>query len=320
MSRSFRNTSGGNAVTINRYYLELRTKRGLDNKSAIPGPRVFVHVGPDIRAANQSSTFNWVLDMDPTTSGFDGMNVGQTFTDPAGGVSFTVTAMDNDRATITVNNTSGSGSPTCMDGTTFAAPGPTSCGTPTGGTGGMGGMGGTPGGTGGMGGAGRGGMTGGGMGGTPGGMGGTPGGVGGMAGGGGMAGATTAGQGGMAGFAGAPGGAAGAAGLAGGAGVAGFGGASVAGSGGAPIAGSAGAGVSGAAGLGTSGMAGIPGTGGSVPGGAGAGTGTPAPEQLAEDPAGCGCRTVPSNRASAAWWAVSLLGLGLLRRRRVRLG
>jgi MYXO-CTERM domain-containing protein len=306
MSRSFRNTSGGNAVTINRYYLELRTKRGLDNKTAIPGPRVFVHVGPDIRAANQSSTFNWVLDMDPSTSGFDGMNVGQTFTDPAGGVSFTVTAMDNDRATISVTNSSGSGSPTCMDGSTFAAPGPTTCGTPTGGTGGMGGM---PGG-------GMGGMPGAGMGGTPsagrGGMSGA--GMGGMAGGG-MGGATTAGQGGLAGFAG--GGAAGAAGLAGagGVGVAGFGGAPVAGAGGAAIAGSAGAGLSGAAGVGVSGAAGVPGTGGSVAG-AGPGPGTAVPEQLADDPAGCGCRTVPSNRASAAWWVLALVGLGWLRRRR----
>jgi MYXO-CTERM domain-containing protein len=305
-TRSFRNSSGGSTISLTRYYLELRTKRGLDNKSAIPGPRVFVHVGPDFGAANRSSTFNWVLDMDPSTSGFDGMDVGDTFTDPAGGVSFTVSAMDNDRATITVNNTNGSGSPTCMDGSAFTAPGPTSCGTPTGGTGGMGG---TPGG-------GMGGMPGGGMGGRPGGTGGMPGG--GMAGtpGGGMAGATVAGQGGMAGFAGALGGAAGAAGLAGsgGAVVAGAGGAFGAGSGGAPVAGSAGAGVSGAAGIGASGMAGaVTGTGGSI---AGAGPGPFVPEQAAEDPAGCGCRTAPTNRASTAWWAFALVGLGWLRRRR----
>lgn len=308
-ARSMRNSSG-NAVMVSRYYLELRTKRGLDNKSAIPGPRVFVHAGPDIRMANQSSTFNWVLDMDPSTSGFDGMDVGDSFTDPAGGVSFTVTAMDNDRATITVNNPNGSGSPTCMDNTAFTAPGPTSCGTPTGGTGGMGGMAGTGGG--GMGGtAGRGGM--GGMAGR-----------GGMAGIGGMAGAggAAAGQGGVAGLGGAPGGAAGAAGLAGSGGlvVGGAGGAPGAGSGGAPVAG---AGISGTAGIGGSGIAGsAPGTGGAVAGAAGTGAGAGAvpgtalpEEQVAEDP-GCGCRTVPSNRGSAAWWALSLFGLAWFRRRR----
>ena len=312
-TRSFRNSSGGSTIMLSRYYLELRTKRGLDNKSAIPGPRVFVHVGPDIRAANQSSTFNWVLDMDPSTSGFDGMNVGQTFTDPAGGVSFTVTAMDNDRATITVNNTNGSGSPTCMDGSTFTTPGPTSCGTPTGGTGGMGGMAGT----GGM--AGMAGRASGGMGGMPGGgMGGTPGGgIGGMPGG--TGGATVAGQGGMAGAAGAAGGAAGAAGLAGAGGilVAGSGGAPGAGSSGAPVAGAAGAGISGAAGVGVAGMAGsVTGTGGSVAGGAGPGPVPPAPQAVGDDPSGCGCRTVPSKRASTAWWALALVGLGWLRRRR----
>jgi MYXO-CTERM domain-containing protein len=307
-TRSFRNSSGGSTITLSRSYLELRTKRGLDNKSTIPGPRVFVHVGPDIRAANQSSTFNWVLDMDPSTSAFDGMNTGQTFTDPAGGVSFTVTAMDNDRATITVTNASGSGSPTCMDGSAFAAPGPTSCGTPTGGTGGMGGMAGM---------AGMAGRASGGMGGmagrASGGMAGMPGG--GMAG---MGGATVAGQGGMAGVAGA----AGAAGLggAGGAAVAGAGGAPAAGSGGALVAGAAGAGVPGTAGMGTSGMAGsVTGTGGSVAGagaGPGPGSGPPAASSVADDPGGCGCRTVPSNRASTAWWALALVGLGWLRRRR----
>ena len=123
-TRSFRNTSGGSTIMLSRYYLEFRTKRGLDDKSAVPGPRVFVHVGPDMPAANRSSTFNWVLDMDPSTSNFDGMNVNQTYNDPAGGVSFTVTAMDNDRATVSVTIANGTGSPTCMDGTTLTAPGP----------------------------------------------------------------------------------------------------------------------------------------------------------------------------------------------------
>jgi MYXO-CTERM domain-containing protein len=288
-SRVFRNTSGNRDTTISRYYLELRTKRGLDNKSAIPGPRVFVHVVGDVPQPTQTATFDWVLDMVPETEGYDGMNVGQTFTDPAGGVSFTVQAMDNDRATIAVNIANGSGSPTCMDNTTFVAPGPSTCG-----TGGMGGMGGMAG-TGGMGGA-----SGAGMGGVPGaGMGGMPG----------------------AGTAGMAGGMVGGAGSGGDAGGGGLGGMPSAGSGGAPVTGGAGAGISGSAG------AGISGSGGSSAGVAGAPTVAGAagsgpifdpvgPGAIVDDPSGCGCRTARPARGASALWAFSLVALGLLRRRR----
>jgi MYXO-CTERM domain-containing protein len=303
-SRSFRNSSGGNAVMGNRYYLELRTKRGLDNKNTIPGPRVFVHVGPDVPAANRSSTFNWVLDMDPSTSAFDGMDVGDSFTDPAGGVTFAVQAMDNDRATINVTIANSTGAATCMNGSTFTAPGPTTCGAA--GTGGMGGMGGMSG-TAGMAGAGRGGMGGmGGMGGSNGagaGMGGlVPGGAAGAAG---------------SGLAGGAAGAAGGAGL-GGNDPGGAAGAAGAGSGGAPIAGAAGAGVSGGAGVGTSGSAGAPaaGSGGAIAGGTG--SIPPANPPVSDDPGGCGCRTVSSNRASSAWWTLTFVALGWFRRRRSR--
>src|SRR6185503_3564262 len=295
----------------NRYYLELRTKRGLDNKNTIPGPRVFVHVVGDIPQTNQTATFDWVLDMDPTTSAFDGMNVGQTFNDPAGGVSFTVQAADNDRATINVNVTAGSGSPTCMDGMPFTAPGPTSCGTPTGGTGGMGGMGGAgAGGSAGRGGSGgRGGAAGSGTGGMPG------------AGTGGIGGTSTAGTpgGGAAGAAGQSlGGAAGAAGAVGPGGAGGVPG----GSGGVPVTGGAGVGVSGTPGAGTPGTGGGPVAGAagtlSIAGGSGTGpvTGPEASDPLAEDVGGCGCRTVPRRRGSGALWALALLGLGFVRRRR----
>jgi MYXO-CTERM domain-containing protein len=305
-SRAMRNTSGNNDTMVNRYYLEFRTKRGLDNKNTIPGPRVYVHVVGDVPAPNRTTTFNWQLDMDPTTSAFDGMNVGQTFTDPAGGVSFTLTAADNDRATVTVNITGGSGSPTCMDGTTFTAPGPSTCGTGTGGMGGMGGMAGA--GPGGAGAGGRGGAGGaGGRGGAPsGGRGGVPGaGTGGQAGGaaGGTPGGGAAGVAGLGGFDG------------GGAGPAGAGGAPVAGASGAPSTGGAGAGVSGSAGSGVSGSAGAPGTGGSV-----AGTGPvvdPDPTDPGDD-GGCGCRTAPPRRDARAWLALSLLAFGWVRRRRAR--
>jgi MYXO-CTERM domain-containing protein len=312
-TRSFSN-GGSGAVTLSRYYLELRTKRGLDDKSAIAGPSVWVHVAGDFGAANRSSTFDWVLDMNPSTSAFDGMTVGQTYDDPAGGVSFTVQAMDNDHATINVSIANGSGSPTCMDGTAFTAPGPTSCGTSTGGTGGMGGMGaGGMGGRGGAGMGGRGGMTG---------TGGAAGRAGAPAGG--MGGAPQGGSGGIGGdgVAGTPGGGAAGLGGTGGSLIAGGGGLPAAGSAGAAVTGGAGAGVSGSAGAGISGTGGsATATGGSVAGGAGPAAGTgPGPVAAAEpieDP-GCGCRTVPSNRASSTLWGLALIGLGLMRRRRAR--
>src|SRR4029079_6078117 len=67
----------------------------------------------------------FLLDMNPSTSSFDGMTVGQTFTDPVGGVCFTLQAMSNSGATIVVDYSSGgSGDPTTMDGASFTAPGP----------------------------------------------------------------------------------------------------------------------------------------------------------------------------------------------------
>ena len=48
----------------------------------------------------------------------------ETFTDPAGGVSFTVTELDDNHATVNVTMTANGGGPVCMDGTTsFEAPG-----------------------------------------------------------------------------------------------------------------------------------------------------------------------------------------------------
>jgi hypothetical protein len=111
--------------------------------------------------------------MTPATTGSSGQNdaglaVGQSFSDPAGGLTITNMAMSNSGATIQVTYTAGSGDPTCMDGTPFTAPGPgiESCSGTTAGTGG------TTGGTAGT--TGTGGTTGrGGAGGTTGGRGGS---------------------------------------------------------------------------------------------------------------------------------------------------
>jgi MYXO-CTERM domain-containing protein len=169
-TRMFMRSGGGGSATndaLTHYYLELRTKRGVDTSLTTS---VHVRVSGDIRGRNDRGLHTWILDMDPATSNFDGLVAGKTFSDPAGGVSFTVTELDENHATVNVTMAANGGGPVCMDGTTaFAAPGPgiDSCspsiampGDGTGGTGaagttgtaGAGGRGGTTGGAGGRGG------------------------------------------------------------------------------------------------------------------------------------------------------------------------
>ncbi|HWA16167.1 MAG TPA: hypothetical protein VG817_07035, partial [Gemmatimonadales bacterium] len=173
-SRPFRNTQGTTTqVTLSKYYLELRTKTGIDGN--VSAPNVLVTVGADVMQASKTSQFTWVLDMNPSTSGsYDGMSKGQTFNDPAGGLSFTVQELDASHASINVTMTGGTGASTCIDNTTFTAPGPASCEggtsgggtsstggvTSTGGSGGSAGKGGSGGSSGGGGGGGGGGKAG----------------------------------------------------------------------------------------------------------------------------------------------------------------
>jgi hypothetical protein len=64
-SRGFHNTSGTNTeVTLSKYYLELRTKTGIDG--AVSAPFVMVTVAGDIAPSNKASTFTWILDMKPS--------------------------------------------------------------------------------------------------------------------------------------------------------------------------------------------------------------------------------------------------------------
>jgi len=151
---------GGNATTenLNFYYLELRTPLDFDgtlgNSSAL-SPRVLVHVADDRHTRTQRGVHTYLLDMNPATTGNQGLNdaglaVGQTFTDPAGGLTITAQAISNTGATIVVDYASGgSGAPTCIDGSAFAPPGPgmESCVVtmPTGGGGSAGGTGGSTG-------------------------------------------------------------------------------------------------------------------------------------------------------------------------------
>jgi MYXO-CTERM domain-containing protein len=157
---------GGTATTENLdyYYLELRTPVDFDGTlggSALSA-RVLVHMAADFVPRTGKGLHTFLLDMNPSTSSFDALPAGQTYTDPAGGLSFTVQSVSNSGATIVVDYSSGgTGSATAMDGSAFTAPGPgiESCSgtvTPTGmgGTMGAGGRGGT------TGTAGRGGTTG----------------------------------------------------------------------------------------------------------------------------------------------------------------
>ncbi|HEY4156877.1 MAG TPA: hypothetical protein VGM29_02225, partial [Polyangiaceae bacterium] len=152
--------SNGN-VTIAYYYLELRGGQGLDNGLK---PGVFVHAAPDIPAANKTGPRTFLLDMNVTNNttrqAWDPMAVGQTFTDPAGGVSFTLLSVSATSASVQINIDNGTGANTCLDGSTLSGPGPASC-TDTTGSGGAGG-------TSGAGGTGAGGAAGTGAGGTAG--------------------------------------------------------------------------------------------------------------------------------------------------------
>jgi hypothetical protein len=180
------------------YYLELRTNVGLDSGIT---PQVIVHVSDDISPPNQISARSVVLDMTPATSswqspfgGFEGLKAGETFEDPAGGVSFKVDSIGGDGAVISVTLHSSTGTTECLDGSDLEGAGPTSCSggdpgtggtggtTSTGGTGGAGGSGGEAAGAGGTGLGGGAGTSGGGGSGAGGGAGGSSAGAAGTAG------------------------------------------------------------------------------------------------------------------------------------------
>ncbi|HEY0710220.1 MAG TPA: hypothetical protein VGG33_25640, partial [Polyangia bacterium] len=127
--RPFNRSGGGgpSGITeLTHYYLEYRTPQGFD--TGLPA-MVQLRVSGDIRERTQRGFHTWLLDMNPTTPAFEGMVAGGTFTDPAGGMKFTVMAMDAKSATIQVEIANGSGAATCMDGMPLPTPqpGPESC-------------------------------------------------------------------------------------------------------------------------------------------------------------------------------------------------
>jgi MYXO-CTERM domain-containing protein len=115
--RPFSRAGGGGSATtenLQYYYLELRTARGFDD-TIRNAPVVLVRVAEDFRARTERGRHTWILDMDPSTRTIDGLTVGKTFTDPAGGVSFQVVSATADSASIQVTIPGGTGGPVCLD-------------------------------------------------------------------------------------------------------------------------------------------------------------------------------------------------------------
>ncbi len=108
---------------VRNYVLELRAPIGLDTRFV---PQVLVRVAAPL-VGMRSARMTWILDTNPATTPLDGLKQGETFMDPAGGLSFTVEAVSASSATIKVDGPAG-GASTCLDNTPFAAaPGPETC-------------------------------------------------------------------------------------------------------------------------------------------------------------------------------------------------
>ncbi|HKU38744.1 MAG TPA: hypothetical protein VJR89_11375, partial [Polyangiales bacterium] len=130
--RPFGRSGGGGLATVENlgfYYLELRTPRGFDS-TIRNSPTVLVRVAEDYRDRMDRGRHTWLLDMEPggTARTIEGLGMGKTFTDPAGGVSFTVTAISMDSATIQVTIPNGTGPALCLDDTPYDPMAKLACG------------------------------------------------------------------------------------------------------------------------------------------------------------------------------------------------
>jgi len=124
----------GQGPMLGFYYLEMRTPIGFDVANGNPAlkPMVVVSIGADLPTPTRASQYLYVLDQVPSTASLNdaGLNtVGQSYVDPGGGLTITLTAIDARSATVTVTTT-GTGGHVCADNTAFTGPGPdaTSCG------------------------------------------------------------------------------------------------------------------------------------------------------------------------------------------------
>jgi hypothetical protein len=97
--RTFSTSQSNGSNPVRFYYLELRSSTGLDSGMA---NEVIVHASDDIREPDRSSARNVMLDMNPSSNSSHGMATGQTYQDPAGGISFTVDSIAGSTATVSV--------------------------------------------------------------------------------------------------------------------------------------------------------------------------------------------------------------------------
>jgi MYXO-CTERM domain-containing protein len=126
-ARPFAHAGGGGGATttdITHYYLEYRAPIGFDTGLT---PVVQVRVSGDIRARTQRGFNTWLLDMNPATTVIEGMVAGGSYTDPAGGIKFTVMSIDAKGAVVKVDNPGGTGTATCLDGKALPNPAPSAC-------------------------------------------------------------------------------------------------------------------------------------------------------------------------------------------------
>jgi hypothetical protein len=132
-------------VNLKNYYVELRTATGtFDAYSTagrgggagggvtFSGPTVDVYVSDDVRAGTstgrggggQNSVWTELLNMTPGSTPFTGLTAaGQSFTDPAGGPTITLQSISATGAIVGVTVPSGTGGPTCIDGTMLTGSG-----------------------------------------------------------------------------------------------------------------------------------------------------------------------------------------------------
>jgi hypothetical protein len=124
----------GGGETLSTYYVEYRSSLGVDTGMT---PQVFIHAAPNTVANSKTNPNSWLLNLSGNSKN-PGLVAGGTYSDPAGGLTITVSAIDSQKATVQVDYPGGSGAPACLDGTSLTPPGPIDCigtATPDGGTG-----------------------------------------------------------------------------------------------------------------------------------------------------------------------------------------
>jgi MYXO-CTERM domain-containing protein len=132
-TRTFNRPAGGGGQagvdTLTSYYLEYRTSVGFDRGMT---PQVLVHTGTNpvaMTGQTRGAPHTWILNASLkglTTQ--PGLLAGNTFSDPAGGLTVTVQSLDAAKAVIQVDYASAAAvAPTCLDTTALSGPGPDTC-------------------------------------------------------------------------------------------------------------------------------------------------------------------------------------------------